>query len=183
MKSAGVTIIFLDIDGVLLPFPGAKRSTCGASFPDATLEALSKILEAVPEACLVLSSSWRVAESWRRDIIDSVRIYGYAYGGPLQNVKKFYSITNPDLHTERQHEIYDWLQTHCQNDDNKIKAWVALDDVDLLDGRANARYRSVFEGHVVMTDSHVGLTPSLAEMAIQLLQCQLGESQTSIDGP
>jgi hypothetical protein len=173
-----IIIIFLDIDGVLLPFPNAGRpSSVGGLFPDRTLEALSNILKALPETKVVLSSTWRVYDSACRDIIDSFRQYGTAYGGPLADMNDFYDITNPTMHTERQHEIYAWLQQKQQQvpnqQDSSIAAWIALDDEEMMEGTANAKYRSIFQGHVVQTKSYVGLTLPQAEMAIQLIQNQL----------
>jgi hypothetical protein len=167
------TIIFLDIDGVLLPFSGGHPSSCGALFPDRELEALSIIFEALPNAVIVLSSTWRVHEKVQNEILDSFRAYGYAFGSPLLDVKDFYDITDPDMHTERQHEIYAWLTEHA----DVVRAWVALDDEELLEGETNRQYRSTFEGHAVLTDSHVGLTTSDAEKTIQLLRDQLARSQ------
>jgi hypothetical protein len=159
-------IIFLDIDGVLLPFPNKFRGT--RLFPDRTLRALAFVLS-VPGSKLVLSSTWRVQASFRNQILDCFR----EYPGPLSLIDDFFDITDPGLHSERQHEIYEWLQVH-----NWVnKPWVALDDEELLEGAANRHCRQVFEGHVVKTDSRIGLTDSDAERAIQLLRNQIMEQR------
>jgi len=240
-----VVILFLDVDGVLLPFGSdgddgngddtdtcqARKSTCGAIFPDCTLKALSKLLAALQEQQqgeeggvgdndddgdamlsseqkknddrqrqrgrsnkieigIVLSSTWRVKESFRRDILDSFRLFGCSYGGPFASdstancfVDDFYDVTDPDLHGERQHEIYAWLLSqqeqqrgrhqHTTTSPSKISAWVAIDDEDLLEGEANARYRCHFENRVVRTDSRVGLTDQDADRAVRLIRDQL----------
>jgi hypothetical protein len=168
-SSTAETIIFLDIDGVLLPFEGNRfASTSGSLFPDHTMEALSLILQAMEGAKIVLSSTWRVQDRFRKEIIAGLRSYGYAYGGPLLEAE-FMDLTDPDMHGERQHEIHDWLQ---RNPD-KVGAWVALDDEELMEGADNAARRAVFQGHVVKTESHIGLTVKNARYAIGLLQAQL----------
>jgi hypothetical protein len=168
-SSTAETIIFLDIDGVLLPFEGRRfASTCGSLFPDHTLEAFSLILQEMDGVKIVLSSTWRVQDRFRKEIIAGLRSYGYAYGGPLLEAE-FMDLTDPDMHSERQHEIYDWLQ---RNQD-KVGAWVALDDEELMEGAENAARRAVFQGHVVRTESHIGLTVKNARYAIGLLQAQL----------
>jgi hypothetical protein len=168
-SSTAETIIFLDIDGVLLPFGGNRfKSTCGSLFPDHTTEALSLILQEIDGAKIVLSSTWRVQDRFRKQIIAGLRSYGYAYGGPLSEVE-FTDLTDPDMHGERQHEIHDWLQ---RNPD-KVGAWIALDDEELMEGAENAARRAVFQGHVVKTESHIGLTVKNARYAIGLLQAQL----------
>lgn len=169
--------LFLDIDGVLLPFGGNGGESSGLSsnccficdgclFPNRNLSALTQILEAFPTISIVLSSTWRVQPKFRQQIIDSFRAYAYLYGGPLLETD-LYDITDPGMHTERQHEIYSWLQSR------PCIAWIALDDEDLVDGAVNAENRSFFEGHVVKTESHVGLTDGDARTAIALLQKQL----------
>ena len=171
-----VIVVFLDIDGVLLPFSGAHQhsSSCGGLFPDRNVEALSRIFEAIPEAELVLSSTWRVTESLQLEIINSLRAYGYAFGcAPLMNLQNFYDITDPGLHSERQHEIYAWLSK--KND--SVKAWVALDDEELIKGKVNAKHRELFEHRAVLTESHVGLTLDNAEKAIKLLRDQMTKSK------
>jgi len=104
----------------------------------------------------------------RQDILDDFHAYGK---GPLATLEDFYDITDPTLHTERQYEIQDWLDRRRHQE--SVKAWVALDDEELIEGAANAKYRDNFEGHVVYCDSRVGLTAQLAEKAIQLIRSQL----------
>jgi hypothetical protein len=95
-----VDIIFLDIDGVLLPFGGSTteqssdrkcRTTQGCIFPDCTMDALTSLLDranhislgnddhASPSsACcckIVLSSTWRARSDFIQDILDSFRAY------------------------------------------------------------------------------------------------------------
>jgi len=161
-------IIFLDIDGVILPF--LNQPPQGTLFPDRTLEALSRILEVnVASTRLVLSSTWRVRQEFCRDILDAFNRHGYSYGGPLMGIQ-FYDITDPALHSTRQHEIYKWLIDHGNQN---IKAWIALDDEELIHGKENSPYRKLFQNHVVKTDSHVGLTQGDADKAIELIQKQL----------
>ena len=106
----------------------------------------------------------------------------------------FYDITDPDMHSERQHEIYNWLEHHSSGGAfyrrstetehgsqikkrRPIDAWVAIDDEELLQGDGNALYAKFFEGHVVKTESSVGLTMADAEEAVAILQLQLGAMQ------
>jgi hypothetical protein len=155
-------IIFLDIDGVLLPFGSHLL------FPDAQLEALSIILQAFAEdhaVEIVLSSTWRVQAKFRQDILDQFDAYAYEYGGPLAQVQRFFDVTDIELHSERHLEIDAWLV----NKSSLPLAWIALDDEDLLLGGT----QHAFDGHVVQTVSHQGLTEENAKLAIQLLQKQL----------
>ena len=135
--SSYLGIIFLDIDGVLLPFPkkdnGSGQST-KRLFPDGPLRALSKLLEETPHSKIVLSSTWRVREDFRNDILDCFQDFaneelqqssltehdnssssGGGGGGsslcPLGQIANdgFWGITDPEMHSERQWEIHDWL--------------------------------------------------------------------------
>ena len=161
-KSNMLVVAFLDIDGVLLPFD--HKGVDGRVFPASTLAALAHVVTQVPSLQLVLSSTWRVQNSFIDTIVQDFK----AFGGALKNVD-FMDITDPEMHSERQHEIYEWLSRHA----NDVQAWIALDDEELIEGEANAAYRHLFEQHVVKTDSHDGMTMEDANVAVNLLQNQL----------
>ena len=174
LAPAAVDVIFLDMDGVLLPFghdtnisPETKQL-----FPNETLAALTLILTELPTTVLVLSSTWRVRPEYCSEIIESFQLYGKQHGGgPLATMETFYDITNVHTHSERQWEIHDWLASTRTN----VRAWVALDDEELIKGEPNEKYRNEFEGHVVKTRSETGLTEADAREAIALLTQQVNQ--------
>ena len=168
---SGLDVLFLDMDGVLLPFGGEENVKLPGRglFPDCTLHALSLILVEQPTVVLVLSSTWRVKEAYCSEIVENFRAYGRLHGGPLADVEKFHDVTDISNHTERQWEIQEWLSLP----NNSVRAWVAIDDEELIEGDSNSRYRDEFEGHVIKTNSEVGLTESDARQAIALLKEQV----------
>jgi hypothetical protein len=143
-------------------------------FPKSTLQALQRLLLATPGSQLVLSSTWRVRDDYIQDILKALQDFGI----PIQD---FHGITDPNLHSERQWEIYDWLQKQQQQqltaNISQDIIWLALDDEELLDGDVNAKYRNVFSGHVIKTESRVGLTMNDVESAIVLWEAQLGKTR------
>lgn len=169
-RNTAPILIFLDIDGVLLPFPNSEESTCGSIFPDDCLASLSDILQAFPTSRIILSSTWRAQPNLIAEILDSFDLYAKAKGGTLLDVTQFADLTDTNYHTERQHEIYKYL---FHDNREKVAAWVALDDEELLEGEVNAKYRTHFEGHAVKVNSRTGLTARDASIAIQLIQHQL----------
>ena len=219
---APLDIIFLDIDGVLLPFGGESdhdnvkgsankenknknTSTRKTSlnknqeptpwlFPKSTLGALNSIIKRNDSPIyLVLSSTWRVQHTWVQQIEDCIRRFRKEemekkmkrnmnkksknhndtnkededYTNPI-----FFGMTNLNNHSERQWEIHEWLQTHAQSQSRPIRSWIALDDEELISGKKNQRHRSQFIGHVVKTESDVGLTLNDANLASKLLKKQ-----------
>jgi len=82
----------------------------------------------------------------------------------------FFDVTDPNMHSERQWEIQQWLSK--QNGYEKV-VWLALDDEELLDGAANEKYRRIFQGHVIKTESHKGLTMNDVKDAIKLWKLQV----------
>lgn len=163
------TIVFLDIDGVLLPFGNdrdKKEASCSGLFPDRTLAALSTILKHTA-AVVVLSSTWRVKVEFRQQILDAFQYYNDGNAGACLP-QKFHDVTDIENHSERQWEIRDWVLTHHHT----IEAWVALDDEELLEEEKNEQYRSEFEGHIVKTISSLGLTGKDAQTTIRLLKQQ-----------
>lgn len=171
-------LIFLDIDGVMQPFPHSKSSSFGGTFPDSTVTAFSKILEAFPSAEVVLSSTWRVQTNAINEIINNFQLYGKQHGGPLKGFKDFHGMTDVAFHGSRQHEIANYLKARP----DKIDAWVALDDEELVEGKENQLHRSEFEGHFVQTNCRYGLTEVDAKKAIQLLNNQLGKKELGASG-
>lgn len=173
-------LIFLDIDGVLLPL--------GAStFPNTTLQAFATIYNSFPDKAIILSSSWRLDRSLQQRIVDQFQQYP-----PLASFDNFYDITDPTLTSDRQLELYQWLYDHnllvvvVETTTNKENigtnttttttmnhtAWITLDDLELLDGPINELHQSIFVGHVIDTDKKIGLTMDLAQDAINLIREQ-----------
>jgi HAD domain in Swiss Army Knife RNA repair proteins len=225
-----VVLIFLDIDGVLLPFPlseSAKQDlrTSSVIFPKENLEALNYLMKSIralattttgafpsdndksrqyheesstgrnPDPEIVLSSTWRVQDAFRQEILDSFQRSSFDH---LSRMTDFYAITDIHLHTTRQHEIHSWIQKHLvQNPTNPrqlinrgcsnirdgyyndlVAAWIVIDDEEILEGVSNRIYRKTFEnGHVIKTDSNVGFTMQLAEKALRLIREQLNRTQ------
>ena len=170
-------VIFLDMDGVLLPFSTEPLSDKEESnlFPSSTLQPLQRLWKYVTDPSgypngsttkveWVLSSTWRVQPSYIRDIERALREFGI----PLE----FSDITDPTMHSERQWEIYDWLAVK-HNLLQKPCVWLALDDEDLLEGDNNAEHCPFFQGHVVRTQSQVGLSEGDVDRAIALWNQQL----------
>lgn len=155
-------VIFLDIDGVLLPFPQKERPK-DTLFPANTMKALDRLLKAT-EAQLVLSSTWRAQDQFVTDILEDFEKHRLG-------VSEFYGMTDKHYHAERQWEIHRWLTQH--QDKNKKICWLALDDEELIEGDENEKLASVFRGHVIKTESSIGFTEEDVDRGIQLWQEQL----------
>jgi HAD domain in Swiss Army Knife RNA repair proteins len=177
-----LNVLFLDIDGVLLPFGDEglgyqEEPFHNGIFPDRTLRALSNIFQysAVP-LLLVLSSTWRVRNEYRQTILQAFHNYNCQTG---QNFlpTEFYDVTNVNMHTERQWEIFDWLMN--QRGGQSIRAWICLDDEDLLEEHQNHKYRHIFQHHVVKTISSIGLTNKDTALAVRLLKRQLNKTEVT----
>ncbi|CAJ1955745.1 unnamed protein product [Cylindrotheca closterium] len=154
-------VIFLDIDGVLLPFP-QKGPPKGTLFPTNTIKALDRLLKAT-QASLVLSSTWRALDRFVQDILDDFQKHGLG-------VTAFHDMTDKHYHAERQWEIHRWLS---QNEGVNKLYWLVLDDEELIKGEENEKLASTFQGHVVKPISSVGLTEEDVDRGIQLWQEQL----------
>lgn len=154
-------VIFLDIDGVLLPFPRDEDSGSDL-FPPSTLNALQSLLKEAQGAKLILSSTWRVQKKFIQDIVDAIQGFGIDFDG-------FFDITDPNMHSERQWEIERWLS----NQRTKPIVWLALDDEELIEGDSNRRFEKLFQGHVVKTQSDKGLTMDDVKDAMRLWKKQL----------
>ncbi|OEU09360.1 hypothetical protein FRACYDRAFT_195054 [Fragilariopsis cylindrus CCMP1102] len=170
-KTKTLKVIFLDIDGVLLPFPNENPDS-DELFPASTLRSLQCLLKETEGAKLVLSSTWRVRKDYIQDIVTCMQSFGIDLG----EEGTFFDITDPNMHSERQWEIHDWLSNQKQNNNKYEKiVWLALDDEHLIDGEVNENYRDIFQGHVIRTESHIGLTMNDVRDAVKLWKLQLSE--------
>ena len=195
-RSEEVDIIFLDIDGVLLPFGGNTcnkkdgdiRYADGCIFPDHTMDALTALLRQISalkdgNPKLVLSSTWRAQTTFIKDILSSFRCYSNA--NPSSNViwekhsQSFFDITDPSLHSTRHEEIYNWIKVHHEmNEDNTqhcdkqftVRTWIALDDEELVD--VPDAYPDTYK-HAVKIESSVGITHNDVDLAFKLLKDQM----------
>ena len=114
--------LFLDIDGVLLPFGEGsedvelqKHSSSDVRFSLEALDALSQILEAVSDLEIVLSSTWRCAGG-DQAALSAFAAYARDHNprSPLAALAArgaFVHTTCPMNHSHRQREIAEWLQT------------------------------------------------------------------------
>lgn len=155
-------VIFLDIDGVLLPFPQKECPKNNTLFPANTMKALDRLLKAT-EARLILSSTWRSQDQFVNDILEDFEQHN-------MDVNLFCGMTDKHYHAERQWEIHQWL---TQQDKDKEICWLALDDEELIEGEKNEKLASVFQGHVIKTESSIGLTEDDVDRGIRLWRKQL----------
>ena len=85
-RAAGRSVVFLDVDGVLLPFgDDAPAPPEDGGFPQEPLAALSHIL-ATTGAELVLSSTWRSSPEAVNELTSAFFFFSSEYGGPLGDI-------------------------------------------------------------------------------------------------
>jgi hypothetical protein len=178
--------VFLDIDGVMLPFGSGCDDESGrpGRFPDRCLKALDRVLIETG-AEIVLSSTWRCAGG-ATAVLDEFAAFaerergrgreGQSALGAVADEGQFRHITDPEMHLHRQWEIANWIES-AQSRGVLLEGWVALDDEELVSshheeggGDWNERYKELFAGRHVKTISHIGLTESQADIAIRALR-------------
>ena len=194
-------IVFLDVDGVLLPFgvgsegvwrgeaENDSQSTSGGGellFPESALAALEHVL-AETRATLVLSSTWRSSAEAVEMLLQAFRSYA-AKRDAASAKRDAASVTAsaereeasplgrihsfPHTTDPQRHDVRQHEIHRWLLERSYTGAWVAIDDEPLLDGAEQQRLRGAFEGHVVQTSSSEGLTWELAEAAVALLRAQ-----------
>mmetsp|Transcript_42624 Transcript_42624/g.76426 ORF Transcript_42624/g.76426 Transcript_42624/m.76426 type:complete len:272 (-) Transcript_42624:8-823(-) len=173
-------VIFLDVDGVLLPTGSIDMITIeGVSLPkraaqesDFSMAALGNLRNIIEEtgAVIVLSSEWRRREELQNSIgavLRSQDVPLFSDITPIFGPKPEYQKVNPILAwTERRaREIGKWLKDHPE-----VTAWVALDDLDFAmadavraTGTPWMKYRSV------CTNDRACLTDVDAREAVNIL--------------
>jgi len=150
-------ILFLDVDGVLHP-------VCSSNlFAANQVQQLQRIVSTTG-CSIVLSTSWRLRPRYKEAL--EAHIVKWGIDPPLDSTPSASSwpFCTPKLSVGRAGEIDSWLQTNRHLVD--FPRWAVLDDIDMTEH---------LEGHMVHTDKNIGLTPRLADRAIELLNAP-GES-------
>lgn len=130
-----VTLLFLDIDGVLHPVDRA-----GGVFSCKPL--FEETMQEFPHIEIVVSSSWRIDHT-----LDQLRgFFSPDIGQRIIGVTPDFNIPGFDLDYRylRQKEIEAWLKSNGRQD----ARWIALDDTDWM-------FRSDCE-HLLLVDGKVG---------------------------
>lgn len=140
MSKDRIPVIFLDIDGVLNDHSRMSNHYCGTK--KECVDVLNRILDAVPDAKIVISSAWRymiLREDMKTKGFEMLllthgvkchgRVLGYtAADGPIED--------EPDHHNEpekwrentlkeRGRQIHEWAESHG------VEKFVALDDLQI----------------------------------------------------
>lgn len=157
-------IIFLDVDGVLNNDETKERCMGFLGIDPAKVQLLKYIVD-MTGAEIVLTSTWKYGwEPVKKSLNDEWGTYldeALAAAG-LKAIAK-----TDDQGENRGEGIIDYLAEH------PAEAWVVLDDIFFNDFR-----RTGVERHLVLTASEEdldGLTPELAEQAVNMMQEQLLE--------
>ena len=129
---------------------------------DKPLKILKRIVEQTG-AKIVLASSWRHD---RLEDNDSKYYFAKDFNYLLNKFKDkigtgfgFYDFTPAIDESKRGQEILAWLGGH-----NNIESWAVLDDIRFPDYD-----RREFDGHLVITNYHIGLTDEDADRVIEIL--------------
>lgn len=159
-------VLFLDVDGVLNNAPYCQRVAKMNAMDPENVAALNSVLVAVPEARIVVSSSWRylhktielMAERLRLEGVDGARVIGMTprslYDDERDGRVKLSMIIEGQI---RGLEITAWLE------ENDVVRYVILDD----SSDAGAGHDpAVF----IQTSWEVGLTMEHAARAIAILR-------------
>jgi len=150
-------IIFLDVDGVLnsnATFKGPWADGGNALDPDMCDEFARIVRET--DATVILSSTWRFVDEY----VDKLREWLLGRGVVIHDF-------TPDLskrgwgsvHIRRETEIDIWLEGHKH--DFPEPRFVIIDDYDEFSEEQKRFW--------VETDDKIGLTPALADKAIEIL--------------
>lgn len=178
-------VIFLDVDGVLNHVGTTDLIDGFIGFDPELINNFNKIVEAVPEAKIVISSSWRKPSA-----------YTTAYSD-FNGLKKLFAdrglkgeiIGHTPIYggyRTRGSEIRDWIQSHLNNDGVSDKFVILDDDTSGMAGGEYERYDGVDDNgddsytlitemdlrpnHVVTDYGDGGLTMTHVEKAIKILK-------------
>eukprot|EP01084_Bolivina_argentea_P019065 35469_1 len=157
-----ISIIFLDVDGVLNTVETRLSKTIG----DTQLKQLNYILTNTQyDTKIVLSSNWRKHRNSRKLFFNTLKSYFN-----IKNINDLIIGVTPTLRrAKRAIEINEYFKIN-ENSLNKIyiiKSWVVLDDMNL--DKPNAQCQQIMNGHFIKIDRKYGLTIDDAKRAVSLL--------------
>ncbi|KAK7194192.1 hypothetical protein NESM_000333100 [Novymonas esmeraldas] len=169
-------VIFLDIDGVLLPVP--KFTFGGGDLSKECVQRLRRLIDRLggrAMVTIVLSSTWRTQPSMvdrlnafvQAEAGDGVPVVadGTPNGTVLVSSVDYYAEDPSEqrLVRDRVDEVYRWLHTHVLEHPEAVGGrWFAIDDMKLdVDER--------MRGHFVHTQTDVGMTDADVEAASAML--------------
>lgn len=144
-KQDGLRIVFLDVDGVLHSVRALRPEQ---QFRPACMQLLQKILK-IGNAAIVFSTAWRLSPQTMSIVNAKLRQYGMDTA--IDKTCDF----GPT--GRRSDEVLKWVDAW------QPSAWVAIDDMNL------GGHEPRMSGHFVHTNALVGLTPELANKAIEYL--------------
>jgi len=145
------SVLFLDIDGVMRVFPSAADSCLKTGFTARAISGLREIVAST--ACDIVISS-----TWREDSMDLLNqaLEFHGLGIATSRIIGGTPFLDPADNPTREDEIDYWLSDH------QFNGRMAILDDEILD--ADLRPWQV------LTFQETGLTPRLAQRAIQLLK-------------
>lgn len=112
-------IIFLDIDGVLAPIPRPFKQD---QFKASCVNCFESIFESVPDAKIVISSTWRIGSNLKK-LRKLLEKSGLSCADRIIGKTVDYTETGEFLYLTRGQEISTWLM-----DQTDIESYVIVDD-------------------------------------------------------
>jgi|EP00944_MAST-04C_sp_MAST-4C-sp1_P013315 hypothetical protein len=154
-----VKLIFLDIDGVMLPFPSSSSSTI---FSNEALTVLEHVV-ATTGAEIVLSSTWRMDESAIEIIYKNFETFP-----SLSKIKfKNWNRTDLNLHSLRAAEIKNFLENKVPKLGLQVQQFLVIDDEPMtFESKEPFLY---FANRVIQTESEIGLCKEHLQSALSIL--------------
>jgi len=170
MTSPASQILFLDIDGVLTNVQDGSSYLCGNpktyGISEANFILLKKILQAHPQAKIVISSNWRRWEdpnpSW---VYNGQTFYGALPKLRKRLSKKIIGDLTHERHLNKTEALELWFEDNEWLSKTSGK-YVILDD----DWREGYQAHPIFSKHLVFTDWRLGLVEDDAARAIEILR-------------
>lgn len=141
---------------------GVLNTSVTGALNDELLQLLAQLV-AKSKANIILSTSWRVCDSSKKQLIDALAPHG---------LNDIVIGSTPDMKGQgsRSDEIVQFLWDIYATEVSKLAQFVCLDDMDLT--RGTSRTRFALKGHCVKTDETVGLTEEDCASALQILQSE-----------